>query len=261
MKIFKHSTLDSADLSNVKQGETVICRPKDNAIQYQIYYARLKGVYTPMGIFSDLKTAIASAKRIESPTMIENGYQIIDLGGNQHMIMYYEQANVDVLEFIHNTGQVSDIDHAIGDSGICVRFLVQKNEIEEINDFVSRDEMTWFGQYLLSDARRKLFASHPELGSDNLEDRLKQVHHSDFDNYQIWRSTDRQYYDLQLDENHLAIPVRNEFRADCPDRDYEMRVLSETKAMCEQSLSPEGFESFNRIIEELIKNRKGLKGN
>lgn len=48
-------------------------------------------------------------------------------------------------------------------------------------------EMIFFGEYLMSDDRRESFASNPTLGDENLEERLKEVHKSDIDNWQIWR--------------------------------------------------------------------------
>lgn len=47
--------------------------------------------------------------------------------------------------------------------------------------------MEFFGKfvaYLLSVERRKLFESHPIFGSDDLEERLAQIHHSDVANFQ-----------------------------------------------------------------------------
>jgi len=76
----------------------------------------------------------------------------------------------------------------IGDSGLFVAYLsIAQPPIQAELKQGERDNMVYFGQYLLSDVRRKLFASHPEFGDENLEQRLKQVHHSDVENFQVWR--------------------------------------------------------------------------
>lgn len=45
--------------------------------------------------------------------------------------------------------------------------------------------MVSFGNWLFSNHRRELFASHPDLGDKNLENRLSQVHDSDIENWKI----------------------------------------------------------------------------
>lgn len=45
-----------------------------------------------------------------------------------------------------------------------------------------KKELVAFGNYLLSEERRKLFESHPEL-IGSLEERLSVVHHSDVENF------------------------------------------------------------------------------
>ncbi len=48
-----------------------------------------------------------------------------------------------------------------------------------------RKHLISFGNYLLSDERRKSFEQHSELGTTNIEERLKEVHHADVEN---WKS-------------------------------------------------------------------------
>ena len=48
------------------------------------------------------------------------------------------------------------------------------------------ENLVSFGNYLLSDERIDLFASHPEYKSlASLKQRLSQVHHSDIENWKI----------------------------------------------------------------------------
>lgn len=47
----------------------------------------------------------------------------------------------------------------------------------------TESQLVSFGEYLLSNKRRELFASHPELLDKNLDDRLSVVHHSDVYNW------------------------------------------------------------------------------
>lgn len=44
-------------------------------------------------------------------------------------------------------------------------------------------DLVSFGNYLLSDERKKLFENHPEPTSLSLEERLSQVHHADIENW------------------------------------------------------------------------------
>lgn len=65
------------------------------------------------------------------------------------------------------------------------------SNMETVNQFsphagtlgFSREQLVLFGEYLLSDERKQLFASHPTAGDSNLEYRLSQVHHSDVENF------------------------------------------------------------------------------
>jgi hypothetical protein len=49
--------------------------------------------------------------------------------------------------------------------------------------YFNKKDLVSFGNYLLSEERKDLFASHPELGSTKLTFRLSCVHDSDFDNW------------------------------------------------------------------------------
>jgi hypothetical protein len=49
--------------------------------------------------------------------------------------------------------------------------------------YYNKKDLVSFGNYLLSPHRRALFASHPDLGEKNLEERLSQVNHSDIENW------------------------------------------------------------------------------
>lgn len=49
--------------------------------------------------------------------------------------------------------------------------------------YFTKKEMVSFGNYLLSKERKESFENHPELGSENLEERLSQVHDSDVANW------------------------------------------------------------------------------
>lgn len=52
-------------------------------------------------------------------------------------------------------------------------------------NYFNKKDMVSFGNYLLSEKRKDLFASHPELGSTKLTERLSFVHDSDFDNWKV----------------------------------------------------------------------------
>jgi len=47
----------------------------------------------------------------------------------------------------------------------------------------NRKDLVSFGNYLLSEERRELFKQHPDLGENQLEERLANVHHADFSNW------------------------------------------------------------------------------
>ncbi len=47
----------------------------------------------------------------------------------------------------------------------------------------NRKDMISFGKYLLSEERRQRFINHPVFGSNNLEERLSDVHHADIENW------------------------------------------------------------------------------
>jgi len=49
--------------------------------------------------------------------------------------------------------------------------------------YFQKEDMVSFGQYLLSEERRELFKSHPELGETNLEERLAEVTDADIENW------------------------------------------------------------------------------
>ncbi len=49
--------------------------------------------------------------------------------------------------------------------------------------YYNKTDMVLFGNYLLSEKRRELYKSHPELGDTNLEERLSNVGHWDFANW------------------------------------------------------------------------------
>lgn len=44
-------------------------------------------------------------------------------------------------------------------------------------------ELVTFGNYLLSDTRKRLYKQHPELKAKHLKDRLSQVNHADVENF------------------------------------------------------------------------------
>ncbi len=49
--------------------------------------------------------------------------------------------------------------------------------------YFNKRDLISFGNYLLSDERRELYANHPELGDNNLDERLANVNHSDIENW------------------------------------------------------------------------------
>lgn len=51
--------------------------------------------------------------------------------------------------------------------------------------YFNKKDMVSFGNYLLSEQRRDLFASHPDFGEKNLKERLSYVHDSDIENWKI----------------------------------------------------------------------------
>lgn len=55
--------------------------------------------------------------------------------------------------------------------------------------FYSRKDLVSFGNYLLSEERREAFKQHPEYpNGEQLEERLSQVHHADFENWEHLQS-------------------------------------------------------------------------
>ena len=260
MKIYKSITLTELSNADASVGETIVCPTKENPNDYQVWLQRIKGIYTPCGKFTDLKTAIKYAERLENPTLIKQGYQVVELDHRQKLIIYYDQLEGEVKDYILNSEHITHDVIQLNESGISVRFASAKEtEIEQQNRLHKRDELVWFGQYLLSDERRKLFSTHPVFGTDNLEERLKQVHHSDYENFKVWQRNRPELYDLSLDENDQIVKTRTQDRGMTSDRDYEMRLLYEVNTMCEESLSEESFQSYKNIVKELIQNRKGLK--
>ncbi len=54
--------------------------------------------------------------------------------------------------------------------------------------FFDNSDMVSFGNYLLSKDRRDLFDNNPNFpNGDRLQERLSEVHDSDFDNWKLWR--------------------------------------------------------------------------
>lgn len=51
--------------------------------------------------------------------------------------------------------------------------------------YFNKKDMVSFGNYLLSEQRRDLFASHPDFKEKNLDERLSYVHDSDIENWKI----------------------------------------------------------------------------
>lgn len=49
--------------------------------------------------------------------------------------------------------------------------------------FFTEEDLVSFGEYMMSDQRRKLYEEHPEIGSENIEERLKSVHNADLANW------------------------------------------------------------------------------
>jgi len=248
MKIFKAVTLTEVSEVGANIGETIVCPTKENPNDYQVYVHRVKGIYTPCGKFTDLKTAIKYAERLENPSMIKQGYQIIELSHSQKLIIYYDQMNEEVLDYIHCSEQISDVSIQLEESGLSIRFIIPKEtEIQQMNRLNHRDEMVGFGNYLLSSERRERFASHPVLGDRNLEQRLSEVCHSDFDNYQAW---------LKLKDSDTPLesePIEIEPHLD-------IQTLTYFEKMCQESCSPEVYHLFkDKVVGELKMNRKGLR--
>lgn len=49
-------------------------------------------------------------------------------------------------------------------------------------------QLVEFGNYLLSEERKQLYASHPQLGDSDLEERLSTVNHADVENFIVRQS-------------------------------------------------------------------------
>jgi hypothetical protein len=57
-----------------------------------------------------------------------------------------------------------------------------ENTVEQ-KRFFTEAELVTFGNYLLSETRKKAYRQHPELKSKHLKDRLSQVNHADLENF------------------------------------------------------------------------------
>lgn len=54
--------------------------------------------------------------------------------------------------------------------------------------FFTEEDLVSFGNFMVSDSRRKMYENHPELKDENIEERLKQVNDADLAN---WAQTTR----------------------------------------------------------------------
>ena len=184
MKVFKNAlfkNLVSDTLQQMHVGEAIITKCADIPQNFEIHVQRLKGLWTPCGKFTDLKTAISFATKLERPTMIEHGYQVIPLDHKQNLILYYTEIESKIEEYISDTGQVSRARYAIGESGIALQYceFIEAPIISTVDD-LENAKMIAFGNYLLSDERRERYARFDE---HNLEERLSQVSDADVRNF------------------------------------------------------------------------------
>ena len=57
--------------------------------------------------------------------------------------------------------------------------------------FFTEEDLVSFGNFMVSDSRRKMYENHPELKDENIEERLKQVNDADLANWaQVTRRTE-----------------------------------------------------------------------
>ena len=49
--------------------------------------------------------------------------------------------------------------------------------------FFTEEDLVSFGNFMVSDSRRKMYENHPELKDENIEERLKQVNDADLANW------------------------------------------------------------------------------
>lgn len=49
--------------------------------------------------------------------------------------------------------------------------------------FFTEEDLVSFGEYMMSDQRRKMYEEHPELKNEDIEEKLKNVNNADLANW------------------------------------------------------------------------------
>jgi hypothetical protein len=252
MKIFKNTSLTDEIMQSVSVGETVITKgnrehEKTGAYPYAHFFVlqcTSPGAFPYQGGFNNLKNAVTFAASIERPDLVNSSFQTIEMAGGQKMVIYYIQSEEDVVNYIDAIDHISSEACPVGQSGISIRFIHPEVSMAEQMSKQAidskRQDLVLFGQYMMSEERRKRFASHPEFGDLNLDHRLAVVHDRDFGWFEEYRKI---------------------FRGESKEPKAEQDLLYQVKLICEESLSPEGMQKFDDVVKEIVNNRKGLKGN
>lgn len=56
--------------------------------------------------------------------------------------------------------------------------------------YFNKKDMVSFGRYLLSEERTKLIKTNPPTGKSlSVEERLREVYHTDYENWLVWKKT------------------------------------------------------------------------
>ncbi len=186
MVIYKNRLFSRLDKTGVKVGEILITKSEsEHEFQnFSVHFKRLEGIYKPLGEFNDLASAISFGETFENNTMINDGYQVIELGAGQSVIVYYRQYYDQIRKLTEQMGRVMDGTYDVGESGILISYVrtLEKNVAQKITA-VDDGDLISFGNYLLSDERRE--AKERSHGSAVIDHAMAEVSHADVAN---WKS-------------------------------------------------------------------------
>lgn len=186
MIIYKNKTLANVDTSQVSVGEIIITQSKsqtDSKQNFTVYFHRISSVFKPLGDFPNLMSAISFGESFENQTIMKDGYQIIKLGSLDEIIIYYPQYTEYVHSFAKKTGR-EKVGHATQLEGhsIIVEFYTKNPTVKAEVTAVDESDLVSFGLYVLSLEREDRLKSNDNTNIP-YEDRFRDVHHADIENW------------------------------------------------------------------------------